>query len=313
MAENVIDISNLKKYFAEVKALDGINFSVKKGIIFGMLGPNGAGKTTTIETMTGLYQRDEGEISILGLDPERSLKTLQKKMGVQLQSPSLFPRLKVVEILNLFASFYQNPLKISNVLSQIGLQNKKDSWVKKLSGGQKHRLAVGLAMISNGELIFLDEPTTGLDPQARQDLWNVIKNLKAEGKTVFLTTHYMDEAQKLCDDLVILDKGKIIANGSPEKLINDYFKDRVIELEDMGLNNSFKERIKKEVFYNRLSFEEKKGHVLLYSDQIDKTLKSLFQLADNYERELNDVVIRKATLEDVFLKITGREYRDEAV
>jgi len=313
MAENVIDISNLKKYFAEVKALDGINFSVKKGIIFGMLGPNGAGKTTTIETMTGLYQRDEGEISILGLDPERSLKTLQKKMGVQLQSPSLFPRLKVVEILNLFASFYQNPLKISNVLSQIGLQNKKDSWVKKLSGGQKHRLAVGLAMISNGELIFLDEPTTGLDPQARQDLWNVIKNLKAEGKTVFLTTHYMDEAQKLCDDLVILDKGKIIAHGSPEKLINDYFKDRVIELEDMGLNNSFKERIKKEVFYNRLSFEEKKGHVLLYSDQIDKTLKSLFQLADNYERELNDVVIRKATLEDVFLKITGREYRDEAV
>jgi len=313
MAENVIDISNLKKYFAEVKALDGINFSVKKGIIFGMLGPNGAGKTTTIETMTGLYQRDEGEISILGLDPERSLKMLQKKMGVQLQSPSLFPRLKVVEILNLFASFYQNPLKISNVLSQIGLQNKKDSWVKKLSGGQKHRLAVGLAMISNGELIFLDEPTTGLDPQARQDLWNVIKNLKAEGKTVFLTTHYMDEAQKLCDDLVILDKGKIIAHGSPEKLINDYFKDRVIELEDMGLNNSFKERIKKEVFYNRLSFEEKKGHVLLYSDQIDKTLKSLFQLADNYERELNDVVIRKATLEDVFLKITGREYRDEAV
>lgn len=313
MAENVIDISNLKKYFAEVKALDGINFSVKKGIIFGMLGPNGAGKTTTIETMTGLYQRDEGEISILGLDPERSLKTLQKKMGVQLQSPSLFPRLKVVEILNLFASFYQNPLKISNVLSQIGLQNKKDSWVKKLSGGQKHRLAVGLAMISNGELIFLDEPTTGLDPQARQDLWNVIRNLKAEGKTVFLTTHYMDEAQKLCDDLVILDKGKIIAHGSPEKLINDYFKDRVIELEDMGLNNSFKERIKKEVFYNRLSFEEKKGHVLLYSDQIDKTLKSLFQLADNYERELNDVVIRKATLEDVFLKITGREYRDEAV
>lgn len=123
----------------------------------------------------------------------------------------------------------------------------------------------------------------------------------------------MDEAQKLCDDLVILDKGKIIAHGSPEKLINDYFKDRVIELEDMGLNNSFKERIKKEVFYNRLSFEEKKGHVLLYSDQIDKTLKSLFQLADNYERELNDVVIRKATLEDVFLKITGREYRDEAV
>lgn len=313
MTGDVINISNLKKYFADVKALDGINFSVKEGIIFGMLGPNGAGKTTTIETMTGLYQRDEGEISILGLDPERSLKKLQKKMGVQLQSPSLFPRLKVIEILNLFASFYQNPLKISNVLGQIGLKNKKDSWVKKLSGGQKHRLAVGLAMISNGELIFLDEPTTGLDPKARQDLWNVIRKLKAEGKTVFLTTHYMDEAQKLCDDLVILDKGKIIAHGSPEKLINDYFKDRVIEFEDMGLNSSFKDRIKQEVFHNRLSFEEKKGHVLLYSDQIDKTLKSLFQLADNYERELNDVVIRKATLEDVFLKITGREYGDEVV
>lgn len=313
MSDKAIQIKNLKKYFGKVKALDGVDFTVDSGIIFGMLGPNGAGKTTTIETLTGLYQRDAGDMDVLGLDPEKALSKLQKKIGVQLQSPSLFPRLKVVEILKLFASFYDNPLAIDNVIKKVSLQEKKDEWVKKLSGGQKHRLAVGLAMISNGELIFLDEPTTGLDPQARKNLWQVIRGLKKQGKTVFLTTHYMDEAEKLCDDLVIIDKGKIIANGSPDSLINKYFKNKVIEFSEEKINDKFKEQIEEKVSYERISFEEKKGHILLYSDNIQKTVRSLFQLADQFEVELDDVIIRKATLEDVFLKITGREYTDETI
>lgn len=311
MSDNVIEISNLKKYFKDTKALDGVSFNVKSGIIFGMLGPNGAGKTTTIETLTGLYERDNGSVSVLGLDPEKSLKTLQKKIGVQLQSPSLFPRLKVIEILNMFGSFYQDSLKTDEVLRQVGLEEKKDEWVKKLSGGQKHRLAVGLAMISNGNIIFLDEPTTGLDPQARINLWDVINKLKKQGKTVFLTTHYMDEAEKLCDDLVIIDKGKIIAQGSPESLINEYFKDKIIEFKDREFDDEFKKEIIETINHKKVSFEEKDGKVLIYSDNIQKSLKSLFQLFEKRNLELDDVLIRKATLEDVFLKLTGRVYNDE--
>jgi len=311
VSENVIEISNLKKYFKDTKALDGVNFNVESGIIFGMLGPNGAGKTTTIETLTGLYKRDDGNVSVLGLDPEKSLKKLQKKIGVQLQSPSLFPRLKVAEILNMFGSFYQDSIKVDQVLNQVGLVEKKEEWVKKLSGGQKHRLAVGLAIISNGDIIFLDEPTTGLDPQARINLWKVIKKLKKQGKTVFLTTHYMDEAEKLCDDLVIIDKGKIIAQGSPESLINEYFKDKIIEFKDVEFDKKFKEEIVETIEHKKISFEEKDDKVLIYSDNIQRSLKSLFQLFENHNLELDDVLIRKATLEDVFLKLTGRVYTDE--
>jgi ABC-2 type transport system ATP-binding protein len=311
VSDNVIEISNLKKYFKDTKALDGVSFNVKSGIIFGMLGPNGAGKTTTIETLTGLYERDSGNVNVLGLDPEKNLKNLQKKIGVQLQSPSLFPRLKVVEILNMFGSFYQDSLKVDEVLKQVGLEEKKDEWVKKLSGGQKHRLAVGLAMISNGEIIFLDEPTTGLDPQARINLWDVINELKNQGKTVFLTTHYMDEAEKLCDDLVIIDRGKIIAQGSPESLINEYFKDKIIEFKDREFDDKFKEEIIETIDHKKVSFKEKDGKVLIYSDNIQRSLKSLFQLFEKRNLELDDVLIRKATLEDVFLKLTGRVYNDE--
>ncbi len=251
---NSIEVNGLKKYYGDLKAVDGIDFSVKEGSIFGMLGPNGAGKTTTIETLIGLKENDGGKVSILGYNPfkESELKEIRKKIGVQLQSPALFPRLTVKEIVSLFASFYPDSLKSETVIEQVGLINKENSQVISLSGGQRHRLAVALAMVSNGEVIFLDEPTTGLDPQARRQLWEVIENLKNNGVTVFLTTHYMDEAEKLCDDLVIIDKGEIIAKGSPDELIDKNF---------------------------------------------DK-------------KEIENVNVRQASLEDVFLKLTGREIRE---
>lgn len=207
MSDNSIIVQGLKKYYGSIKAVDGINFQVKSGTIFGMLGPNGAGKTTTIETLVGLNQRDQGQVQIMGLDPETNLQKLKTKIGVQLQSPSLFPRLTVSEILQLFASFYPEPKEVDDVLARIGLEEKAGDQVKSLSGGQQHRLAVGLAIISNGDVVFLDEPTTGLDPKARRQLWKVIQDLKKQGMTVFLTTHYMDEAEQLCDDLVIIDRG----------------------------------------------------------------------------------------------------------
>lgn len=235
MDEVYISVKNLKKYYGEVKAVDGLSFEIRSGSVFGILGPNGAGKTTTIETLVGLTKKDGGEITILGYDSESSREELKKQIGVQLQSPALFPELTVLETLELFAGFYSTPFKESVVLDMIGLDDRKDVRVKELSGGQKHRLAVGLALIGNGKIIFLDEPTTGLDPAARRQLWQAIIWLKKEGKTVFLTTHYMDEAERLCDELIIVDQGKTVDTGTPQGLIQKYFGEKTASLEDVFL------------------------------------------------------------------------------
>jgi ABC-2 type transport system ATP-binding protein len=311
VVENSVRVEGLKKYYDSVKAVDGISFSVEPGTVFGMLGPNGAGKTTTIETLIGLKDRDEGEVSILGFDPARSagLNEIQDKIGVQLQSPSLFPRLKVKEIVDLFASFYPDPLDSDQVLGRVGLNKKSDAQVKSLSGGQQHRLAVALAMVSNGDIIFLDEPTTGLDPQARRQLWNVISQLKQEGVTVFLTTHYMDEAETLCDELVIIDYGKVIAQGSPKNLINEYFEERAIEFTDPGFSQKELEKLKEKNLAKRISYEQEERHIILYTDDVTHTMDGLFKYSKLIDKMIDDIKVRQATLEDVFLKLTGRGIR----
>lgn len=310
--KNSLVVENLKKYYGDLKAVDGISFSVEQGSIFGMLGPNGAGKTTTIETLIGLKENDGGNVSILGYDPflEKDLKEIKKKIGVQLQSPSLFPRLTVSEIVNLFASFYPDPLEKELVINQVGLENKKDERVISLSGGQKHRLAVALAMISNGDLIFLDEPTTGLDPQARRQLWDVIQGLKEQGVTVFLTTHYMEEAEKLCDNLVIIDKGEIIAEGSPKNLINEYFEEKAIEFNDPGFSNEELRDLKENLDVERIGYEEKLNRFILYSKDIKKLMTNLINYSKRTKKEIDDITIRQASLEDVFIKLTGRGIRE---
>ena len=310
--KNSIEVKNLKKYYGDVKAINGIDFSVEKGTIFGMLGPNGAGKTTTIETLVGLKEKTDGQVNILGFDPfnEKELQELKKNIGVQLQSPTLFPRLKVKEIVNLFASFYPDPLDNDTVIERVGLENKKDERIKSLSGGQKHRLAVALAMVSNGDIIFLDEPTTGLDPQARRQLWDVIYKLKEEGITVFLTTHYMDEAEKLCDNIVIIDKGKIIAEGSPHKLINQYFKERAVEFNDPGFTGDELKNLKDEVKAKRLNYDEKSERFILYTEDISGSMSDLISYSESSKKEIDDIKIRHASLEDVFIKLTGRGIRE---
>ncbi len=304
--KTTVDVSKLKKYYDGVKAVDGISFSVNEGEIFGMLGPNGAGKTTTIETVIGLLEKTGGEISVLEMDPEKELDAIKQKIGVQLQSPSLFPRLTVQETLELFASFYPDPLTASEAGGQVNLEDSFQSRVESLSGGQKHRLAVALSLVSNGEIIFLDEPTTGLDPKARRQLWDTIVNLQEKRATVFLTTHYMDEAEKLCDHLVIIDRGKIIARGTPDKLIKRYFPRRAIEFDNPGFTEGERSRLSEIKSVEELNFDEEDNQVIIYSEEVAETMDDLFELMGEIGGTPTNLSIRTATLDDVFLKLTGR-------
>ena len=309
MNEVCIKVENLFKYFGEVKAVDGISFEVESGTIFGLLGPNGAGKTTTIENLIGLLSRDGGHIDILGFDPEKDKEKLQEKIGAQLQSPALFDKLTVKEMVSLFASFYTNPFSIEDAIEMVELNSKNEDYVESLSGGQKHRLAVALAIISNGEIIFLDEPTTGLDPQSRRKVWSVIKKLKKLGKTIFMTTHYMEEAEKLCDKLLIIDHGKVLVRGNPTELIERHFEVDMIEFE----NSSFIEdeigalASLESVTGQKLDHNE---NIILYTVDAVQTIAGLLDFSEKAGKPIRNLNLRKPTLDDLFIKLTGKEIRE---
>ena len=309
MNEVCIKVENLFKYFGEVKAVDGISFEVESGTIFGLLGPNGAGKTTTIENLIGLLSRDGGHIDILGFDPEKDKEKLQEKIGAQLQSPALFDKLTVKEMVSLFASFYTNPFSIEDAIEMVELNSKNEDYVESLSGGQKHRLAVALAIISNGEIIFLDEPTTGLDPQSRRKVWSVIKKLKKLGKTIFMTTHYMEEAEKLCDQLLIIDHGKVLVRGNPTELIEKHFEVDMIEFE----NSSFIEdeigalASLESVTGQKLDQNE---NIILYTVDAVQTIAGLLAFSEKAGKPIRNLNLRKPTLDDLFIKLTGKEIRE---
>ncbi len=308
MNEVCIKVENLHKYFGDVKAVDGISFEVESGTIFGLLGPNGAGKTTTIENLIGLISRDGGQIDILGFDPEKDKEKLQEKIGAQLQSPALFDKLTVKEMVSLFASFYNNPFSIDEAIEMVELNSKNDDYVESLSGGQKHRLAVALAIISNGEIVFLDEPTTGLDPQSRRKVWSVIKKLKKLGKTIFLTTHYMEEAEKLCDQLLIIDQGQVLVRGKPVELIDKHFDEDMIEFE----NSSFiEEEIGALASLESVTGQklDKNENIILYTVDAVQTIAGLLAFSKKAGKPIRNLNLRKPTLEDLFIKLTGKEIR----
>jgi len=309
--ENAVEVSELKKYYDDVKAVDGVTFTVETESIFGMLGPNGVGKTTTIETIIGLLEGTAGEIYVLGMETSEKISDVKKRIGVQLQDPSLFPRLTVGETLDLFAAFYPEPLSVKEAAEHVGLSSSLDGRINSLSGGQRHRLAVSLALISNGDIIFLDEPTTGLDPKARRDLWETIRNVRRNGSTVFMTTHYMDEAEKLCDELVIIDHGKIIATGSPDRLIEDNFPHQAVEFADPGLSPEDRNDLLGISASGGINFEENEGKVILYSEDVGKTVTDLIDYTRKLGIDLDNLKVRSATLDDVFLKLTGRAIENE--
>ncbi|MGD7023673.1 ABC transporter ATP-binding protein [Rossellomorea vietnamensis] len=304
--EIMVDVQNLVKRYGSITAVNGVAFQVKKGEIFGLLGPNGAGKTTTIEMLVGLRKPDEGTAALAGFDVRKQVNKVKEVIGVQLQSTSLFELLKVEEILHLYASFYPNNVNINELIEDMLLTEKRKDRIKGLSGGQKQRLAIALALIHDPEIVFLDEPTTGLDPQARRTLWDIVLHLKERGKTVILSTHYMDEAHVLCDRIGIMDQGELIALDTPTNLVKKLQSTSTVEFH-------LKNPPEKDWFMAMEGVGEvsiKDTFVQLYTDDLQLALTSLIHASEQHQFKFEDLQTRLATLEDVFIHMTGRSIRE---
>jgi ABC-2 type transport system ATP-binding protein len=304
--EPVIRVSDMKKYYGDVKAVDGVTFEVARGEVFGMLGPNGAGKTTTIEVLEGLRPPDSGAVEVFGLDVCKHPESIKQRIGVQLQSVSLYPRLTVKEILDLFASFFNHRVPTKQLIDAVDLGERTNARSMNLSGGQQQRLSIALALVNDPELVFLDEPTTGLDPQARRSLWDLVKGLQAKGKSVVMTTHYMEEAAELCDRVAIMDHGHILEMGTVPDLIGRRFKERAVFFDTS--TQLPVEKLAKLGGVTRAAQED--GQTVLYSKDVPATIGALLAMADAHSFEPHNLGIRQATLEDVFLDLTGRALRD---
>ena len=297
----------LVKRFADVTAVDGLDLEVFSGECFGLLGPNGAGKTTTIEILEGLTPADEGSVELLGQQWNKSDdRALRERIGVQLQETQLAEKVTVVETVRLFRSFYKRGHSVDEVIRTVALEEKRNARVGKLSGGQKQRLAVACALVSDPELLFLDEPTTGLDPQARLSLWDIVEKFRDGGGTILLTTHYMEEATRLCDRVAIMDHGKVIALGTPADLIESLGADQIIEF-------SVTTALADEPLAHlpAVSHVHKRGEVYaLTVSEIGVALPALLAEIKRQESELVTLTTHQATLEDVFVSLTGRMLRD---
>ncbi len=297
----------LVKRYADVIAVDGLDLEVLPGECFGLLGPNGAGKTTTIEILEGLTEPDAGEVEVLGLGWKKSERELRERLGISLQETQLNEKLTVGETVRLFASFYASARDPETVLAELSLTEKRDARVGKLSGGQKQRLAVACALVGNPDILFLDEPTTGLDPQSRRELWDQIARFRATGGTLLLTTHYMDEAEKLCDRIAIVDKGKVISLGTPRDLISQLPSAYVVEIDtepSWGVEH----------WRAIPGVEEARRFGEVWSLAVSSLTESVPALLDAVEREgakLAHLSTHRATLEDLFVALTGRALRDE--
>ena len=302
----VIRVRGLTKRYGDVDAVAGIDFDVAPGEIFGLLGPNGAGKTTTVEILEGLRSPDSGEVSVLGVDVTRDADALKPRIGVSLQTAALYPKLTVTEVIDLFRSFYPRARSTRELIDALELGERQHAQTRELSGGQRQRLTVALALVNDPELVFLDEPTTGLDPAARRSLWDRIRELRASGKSVLLTTHYMEEAELLCDRLAIMDHGRILEMGTVDELISKRFHERAVRFDPIpGVSTSELEGLPEVV-----SVKADEREVLLYTRDVGATIGALLDLADARGVEPQNLAIRRATLEDVFLDLTGRALRD---
>jgi ABC-2 type transport system ATP-binding protein len=307
----VLEVKNLKKSFGTIQAVENISFSVKAGEVFTIIGPNGAGKTTTLEMIEGLVPPDHGEIWFGELNWDKHSKTIKKTIGVQPQSSAMFDLLTPEENLNLFATFYDKARPTEEILELINLTDHHNKHVKKLSGGQRQRLAIGLAMINDPEIIFLDEPTTGLDPQARRNIWNIILQLKELGKTTILTTHYMEEAEKLSDRVCIVDQGKIVTIDTPSALIEKLTEEREVRLSFLDGPDAAEEA---NLFSKNLESvtrtEREDTSLKLWSTKPEDALYHLFGFTKEKNYQVEQVSIREMSLEDVFIAFTGKEWRD---
>ncbi|HUP60046.1 MAG TPA: ABC transporter ATP-binding protein [Thermoanaerobaculia bacterium] len=301
-----IECRNLKKHYADVKAVDGIDLLVHRGECFGLLGPNGAGKTTTIEVLEGLNAPDSGEVRILGMSWREHERELRERIGVSLQETQFTDKLTVVETIRLFRSFYRSGHDPDEVIRDLSLDEKRNARVGKLSGGQKQRLAVACALVGTPDILFLDEPTTGLDPQSRLQLWEVVARFRARGGTVLLTTHYMEEAERLCDRVAIVDHGHRIALGTPRELIAKLEAPHIIEF-------ACEPAIEGDVFATLAGFHgatPRSGGWQLRVDSLAASVPQLLGVIESRGAKLITLTTHAATLEDLFVAMTGRELRD---
>jgi ABC-2 type transport system ATP-binding protein len=301
---------NLVKRYDQVLAVDRLDLDVVRGECFGLLGPNGAGKTTTVEILEGLLQADAGEVEVLGQRWGTDDRALRERLGIQLQDTQLNEKLTVEEVVRLFRSFYRRGRHVGDVLRLIGLESKRASWVGKLSGGQKQRLAVACALVNEPELLFLDEPTTGLDPQSRRQLWVLLEEFRAAGGTIVLTTHYMEEAEALCDRVGIVDRGRVIATGTPAQLVATLGADHVVEVTTAGAVPAALVEASKALAAVR-EVRASNGVLSLVTGDVQQTVPGLLAEISRHDVRLSLLATHHATLEDVFVSLTGRHLRDD--
>ncbi|AJY74184.1 ABC transporter [Paenibacillus beijingensis] len=308
---SILDVSGLRKTFGSVTAVEDIGFTVEAGEVFTIIGPNGAGKTTTLEMIEGLQTPDRGQIAFGGRTWAKDAEAIKIMIGVQPQSSAMFDLLTVEENLELFATFYPKPRQSAEILEMINLTDHRSKRVKSLSGGQRQRLAIGLAMISDPEIIFLDEPTTGLDPQARRNIWEIILKLKSLGKTTILTTHYMEEAEKLSDRVCIVDQGRVVTLDSPAMLIDRLTKEREVRLSFTDGAEAAAEAERMAQSLSSVVRTDRDGADLkLWTEHPEDTLLDLFGFTKQRGFRVEQVAIRELSLEDVFIAYTGKEWRD---
>ncbi len=306
MPHPVIEVAGIRKTYGTLVAVDDVSLEVNDGEIFGLIGPNGAGKTTTMECVEGIRTPDRGTITVLGLDPFRDVYKLQERIGVQLQQAQLQKRIKVWEAVHLWASLYRKQPRIGDqLLEQLGLVDKRDAWFMTLSGGQKQRLFIALALINDPEVVFLDELTTGLDPQARRAIWELVRGIRERGKTVFLTTHLMEEAERLCDRVAIIEHGRIVDLGRPAQLVDRHCPERSVVLltDDAGAAERFA-RVAHVASVTR--------HDTRYtlSGTGDEFVSDVIECLSEHRIRVTDFRTMLPSLEDVFLKLTGHSIRD---
>jgi ABC-2 type transport system ATP-binding protein len=282
MTETAISVQGLRKAYNGVEAVRGIDFDVKRGEVFGLLGPNGAGKTTTVEILEGYRHRDAGQVEVLGVDPAEAGGEWRERIGVVLQSSAMYETLTVAEMLRLFAGYYERSRPVDELVELVGLKEKRDDRVRRLSGGQRRRLDLGIALVGDPELIFLDEPTTGFDPHARRQAWETLRSLRSLGKTIVLTTHYLDEAEQLADRVGVLRHGEIVAVGPPSELIGS-------------------------APATEIRYRDNGREVVLETDEPTRVLHELTTKAIEENRELEGLVVRRPSLEDVYLSLTDEE------
>ena len=306
MLEAALQCTNLVKQYDDVVAVDGLDLRIERGECFGLLGPNGAGKTTTVEIFEGLLPPTSGTVEVLGLRWDRDARRLRERLGIQLQESQFSDKLSVGETVRLFRSFYSSGLEPDEAIRLVALEEKQRAWTRKLSGGQRQRLSLACALVCDPDLLFLDEPTTGLDPQSRRKIWDIVDEFRSRDRTVMMTTHYMEEAEKLCDRVAIIDRGKVIALGTPRELIASLGAEHIVEFDVEGTL----QRDPLEQLDGVLGIDRRDDALRLNVSQVHRAIPALLEELSRQQVALTHLTTHNATLEDVFVFHTGRQLRD---